>query len=144
MISGRLISICFFSMMAFAVFAVNNGRGISLILIIIVVKWKIFHWNFSHRQMDNKWCFFIFIWYTSYYYWSSRPAKLNETILHNTNKSAKDCLLKTFYHMTDRFLAAMNKKNYNLMRTSFRFIEKSLNIGIQFKNTTILRFPRFF
>lgn len=46
--------------------------------------------------------------------------------------------------MTDRFLAAMNKKNYNLMRTSFRFIEKSLNIDIQFKNTTILRFPKFF
>lgn len=43
--------------------------------------------------------------------------------------------------MTDRFLAAMNKKNYNVMRTSFRFIEKSLNIGIQFKNTTILGFP---
>lgn len=46
--------------------------------------------------------------------------------------------------MTDRFLAAMNKKKYNGMITSFRFIEKSLNIDIQFKNTTILRFPKFF
>lgn len=46
--------------------------------------------------------------------------------------------------MTDRFLAAMNKKKYNGMITSFRFIGKSLNIRIQFKNTTILRFPKFF